>query len=328
MIEGLKRLIDAFVPSGMEDDAAHVIMGSIKRYADEIYRDSLGNVIAVKKGRGKGRVMISAHMDQIGLMVKFIDENGFLRFADAAGLEPHSILYHKVIFKNGTRGIIAREEKGRAEKLDVRELYIDIGALNREDAEKKVRIGDFCILKPCFEMLGKDMVSGTLWGKLGCYILMDAVAKINESVHDLYFVFTSQGSTNSSGAATSSYAIQPDNAIIVGMTDTGDTPGSERKVVKIRGGPAIKVMDSGVVYDPVLKDHFVSTALKHGIKHQMDVSHEDNAESLRILTSKSGVKTGGIAVPARYMNSPNQAVDISDVNYTVDLLVKAIEELK
>lgn len=331
-MELLRKLTSAFGPSGNEDEVAKIIINEINNYADEVKRDRLGNVIAVKRrfnnDSNNKKLMLAAHMDQIGVMITEIDERGYLRFTNVGYIDPYSVLYHNVVFKDGTIGVVAREEKKEIKNLKLEDLYIDIGALNREDAKVKVGIGDFGVFKSNFVADGDRVTSGALDDRIGCYVLIEAIKKIKNNISDIYFVFTVQEESYISGAATSAYAIDPDCAIVVDVTDTGDTPNGNRMALKMGEGAAIKVMDRGMICHPEVKNLLTDIVEKHGIKHQFEVLEAGKTDGSQIHVSRSGVPTGGVSIPTRYIHTPQEFIDMKDVKDAIDIIVKSAEKYK
>lgn len=328
MIENLKRLLEQFGPSGNEEKIGDEIKNQLKGYVDEIKRDRLGNVIAIKKGKGSGRMMLDAHMDQIGVMVTGIEKEGYLRFTQVGYVDPYTVLYHNVIFPDGTVGTIAREEKNSIKELKLKNLYIDIGASTKEEAASKVSIGDFGVFQTVPYQNGTRLSSGALDNRISCYILIEAAKRIKESYMDLYFVFTVQEESYTSGAATSAYAIEPDCAIVVDVTDTGDTPECNRMAVCLGKGPAVKVMDRGMICHPEMKRYLADKAAEHGIDYQYEVLEAGGTDGSEIHISRCGVPTGAVSIPARYIHTPQEMVDMNDVEKAIELIVKATEEYK
>lgn len=327
-MELLRKLTGAFGPSGSEEQVAEIIAEEIRDYVDEIKIDRLGNVIALKKGSSINKVMATAHMDQIGIMVTDIDKSGFLRFTAVGYVDPYTVLYNSVVFKNGTVGIIGREEKKDIKNLKLGELYIDIGASSRDEAAKKINIGDFGVFKSLFVENGNRISTGAMDDRIGCYILIEAAKRIKNPKSDIYFVFTVQEESYTSGAATSAYAIEPDCAIVVDVTDTGDTPECNRMAVKMGGGAAIKVMDRGMITHPRVKRYLVDMAEKHEIKYQFEVLEYGSTDGAEIHVSKAGVMTGAISIPTRYIHTPQEIIDIEDIECSIELLTHALEEFE
>lgn len=325
-MELLRKLTSAFGPSGYEDCTAEIIMNEIKDYVDEIKKDRLGNVIALKKGNGKSKLMLAAHMDQIGVLVLDIDENGFLRFTGVGTYEPRTILYHKIVFANGAAGMVGIENGKETERLKFEDLYIDIGASNRENAVKKVGIGSFGVIESDFIVNGDRIFSGALDNRIGCYALIKVIKNVKRVLADTYFVFTVQEESYMSGATISAYSIEPDAAIIVDATEAGDTPIGIRSAVKLGGGTAVTIMDGGLISHPWVKNLLISTAEKYSIRYQFDVAVAGATDGAEVHVSRSGVMTGALSIPLRYMHTPCESIDMNDVKSTIELLLKIVEK--
>jgi tetrahedral aminopeptidase len=327
-MEILKKLTAAFGPSGYEDEVADIIIEEIKNFVDEVKKDRLGNVIALKKGTGSSKIMTCAHMDQIGAMITHIDKNGYLRFTNVGGLNPFVILGQRVIFKNGTMGTIWHEEKNELKNLKLSNLYIDIGVGTKEEALQKINVGDFAVFVSKLEVMGDRVSSGALDDRIGCYVLIETIKKMKKPEGDVYFVFTVQEETFVSGALTSAYSIEPDSAIAVDVTGTGDTPETHNMSVKMGEGCTIKVMDKGLICHPQIKRYLTELAEKNQIKYQYEVLEYGATDGMAIHTSKTGVMTGVISIPSRYVHSPQEMVDMKDVNGAISLLTIALESYK
>ena len=324
----LDKIITAYGPSGNEETAAQIIIEEIRDYVDEIRRDRLGNVIAVKEGRGTGKIMTAAHMDIIGVMVTSVDNNGFLRFTNVGYVDPYVAFAQNVVFENGIVGTIWREEKEKIKDLKLSELYIDIGASSKEDAGKIVNIGDLGVFKSEYKAIGSRLTSGSLDDRIGCYILVEAAKRMTKPESDVYFVFTVQEETYISGATTSAYSIEPDAAIAVDVTDTGDTPNCHTMSVEMGEGCAIKVMDRGLICHPKIKNYLVDCANKNNIKFQFEVLEAGATDGAAIHTTRNGVLTGVISIPSRYIHSPHEMVDMNDVEGAIKLLSNALQNYK
>lgn len=314
----LKKLTQVNSPSGNEAAVRELIEEEIKDYCDEITTDALGNLIAHKKGIGS-RVMFAAHMDEIGVIAAFIDEKGFIRFSAVGGLYVKNMVNLKVQFENGTVGVIGSEEESFDKKADIKKLYIDIGAKNREEAEEKVRIGDTAVFIGGYYRSGDTVISKALDNRAGCYILIEAIKKIKSASNDLYFVFTTQEEVGLRGAKTASFGIEPDFAVAVDVTDTGDTPEAPCMAVNMGGGAAIKVMDRSVMCDSDVRTHMIETAKANKIPYQLEIMTDGGTDAGAIHLSRSGVKTGGISVPTRYIHSPSEMASIGDINSCIAL---------
>lgn len=323
--ELLKKLVNVFSPSGNEERIANLIKEEIKDYADEISIDSLGNLIARKKGDGK-KIMIAGHMDQIGLIITDIDKDGFLRFTNIGGISPYMSLTQRVVFENGTIGVIYMERTDDMGKLKLENLYIDIGATSKEEAEKKVSIGDACVYYSEYLEDENRVVSGALDDRIGCYIMIEALKNIKSSENDLYFVFTVQEELGLRGARTAAYAINPDFGIALDVTGSGDTPKARRFAVGQNKGAAIKVKDQGIIVHPKVKELMVEIAKENNIKYQMEVLEGGATDSGAIHLTREGVPSGVISVPTRYIHSSCEAISKSDVNDCIQLLNRILEK--
>ncbi len=322
-MELLKRLTACNAPSGCEKGIAELIKEEIKPYADEVYTDALGNLIARKKGNGK-KVMFAAHCDEIGVIITFIDEKGFLRFSDVGGLYLRNLVNRKVCFENGVIGVIGTEEKN--EKRELSKMFIDIGAKNREEAEKQVKIGDAAAFVGDFYVQNNNVVSKALDNRSGCYVLIEALKKV-KSENDLYFVFTTQEEVGLRGARTAAYAINPEYALSVDITDTGDTPKAAKMAVKLGEGAAIKVMDYSVITSPEVRDILVKLAEDNKIPYQREIMTEGGTDAGVIHFTRAGVKTGGISIPTRYIHSPSEMINIDDLNACIQLTTLFAENI-
>lgn len=320
-MEMLKNLTQGFGPSGREDEIRKIIKGYVKDYADEISEDVMGNLIVRKRGTGK-KIMLAAHLDEIGVVITFIDDNGFLRFSSVGGLNSKELLYSKVKFKNGVIGTIGTE-KDNKDKL-IPKMYIDIGAKDKKEAEKLVSIGDMATFLGEFYQREDVIISKALDNRAGCYVLIETL-KSAQSENDLYFVFTSQEEVGLRGAKTSAYSIDPDLALAVDVTDTGDTPNCEEMAVKLGGGAAVKVMDRSVLCDRNVRINLIESAKRAGVSYQLEVMTDGGTDAGAISGTKAGVKTGGLSIPTRYIHSPSEMVSKKDMEGAVKILLEFIK---
>lgn len=320
-----KKLVEIYSPSGNEDNIRNFIMNEIKDYVDEIEIDPLGNLIGRKKGKGK-KIMIAAHMDQIGLMVTDIDDEGFLRFTNIGGISPFISLGQKVIFENGTVGVIFSEPVDNMGKLKLENMFIDIGVSNKEEAAEKVNIGDICVYESGFSENDNVIFSKCLDDRIGCFVAIEAIKKIKSSNNDLYFVFTVQEEVGLRGARTSAYKINPSLGIAIDVTSTGDTPKAKRFAVGLNRGTAIKVKDNSILTHPKVKNLMIEIAEENNIPYQMEVLEFGGTDSGAIHLTRDGVPTGAISIPTRYIHSTVEMASKKDINSSVDLLVKLLEK--
>jgi putative aminopeptidase FrvX len=317
----IKKLVEAFGPSGSEHQVRALIRDEIAGLADEVRTDVVGNLIALKKGISGVKVMLSAHMDEIGVIVSYVDEKGFARFSPIGGVRPLYEVMGRVLFENGTVGVIGVEKMDKANEVpSLDKLYIDVGASGREDCP--VVVGDVaCFLRPMVEV-GGHLTSKAMDDRIGCAVLVQTMRDLASSPHDVYFVFSAQEEVGLRGATTSAFGIEPDVGIAVDVTLSLDTPEPmARMAVALDRGPAIKVKDGGMLATPWVKDWMVETAEASGIPYQLEVLVGGTTDARAIQTTQAGVPAGCLSIPTRYVHSPSETVSTSDVLNSVKLLV-------
>jgi endoglucanase len=285
----IKKLTEAFGPSGAEDNVREVIRKEVEPYVDEISVDALGNLIARKKGTGGKKVILDGHMDEIGLMVTHIDDNGFLRFGNIGGVSPFVALGQRVYFENGTMGVIGSERVDDPKNLKLEKLYIDIGAKDKKDAESKVQVGTSCAFHQTFIDLGDRVVAKAMDDRVACAIIIEVLRRLEKTDNEIYAVFATQEEVGLRGARAAAYGISPDVGIALDVTRTGDTPKGVTMDVALGKGAAIKVKDSSLICHPALKNYMVKIAEEKGIKYQMEVLEAGGTDSGAIQMTKSGI---------------------------------------
>lgn len=315
----LEKMTQINSVSGNEHDIRGFITDEIKKYCDNIYVDAMGNLVAHKKGDGK-KIMFAAHMDEIGIIVTDIDDNGFIRFSSVGGLNIRNLVNLRVRFENGTEGVIGAQEDAFKEKPALSKLYIDIGASDKKDAQKKVSVGDTAAFAGSFAACGDKIIAKALDNRAGCAVLMKALSEIKKSGSDLYFVFTTQEEVGLRGAKTVAFDIEPDIAVAVDVTDTGDTPDAPAMAVELGKGAAIKVMDRSIMCDADVRTKMIETAKKNKIPYQLEIMTDGGTDAGAIHLTRAGVKTGGISIPTRYIHSPSEMASISDIENCVRLV--------
>lgn len=324
MFDLVKKLTGAFGVSGNEEEIRDTIIGEIRGKVDEIRADVMGNLIAVKKGTGK-KIMTAAHMDEIGIMATTIDEKGFIRFSGLGGVSQYYSLCQRVRFKNGTVGAVFYEEKLEDMKdLKLSNMYIDIGAGNKEEAEKKVKIGDTACFAGETINEGDKILSKALDDRSGCAVLIETIKNLPGTQNEIYFVFTVQEELGLRGAKTAAYQLAPDLAIAVDVTATGDTPESKPMEVKCGLGPAIKIKDSSVICHPEVKRLIEDSAKKLNIPYQYEILERGGSDPGAIQITAGGIPSGAISIPCRYVHSATEMVSISDLENAVKLLTQAV----
>ena len=323
MNELIKKLVEAYGPSGFEDQMRELIRPEVEPLADEISVDALGNLIALKKGDGSGlRVMIAAHMDEIGVMVSHIMDNGFLRFTNIGGVSPHTLMGGRVQFANGLIGTIYsdKRESGKVAGLD--KHFIDVGATSRDDCP--VQVGDAAgFLRPFFAQ-GTRLTAKTMDDRIGCVVAIEALKRLTNSPHDVYFVFSVQEEVGTRGAQTAAQHLNPDVGIALDVTLTGDLPDEINMAVSLGKGAAIKVKDSGMIAHAGLVRLMRQRAEEANIAHQMEVLTGGTTDARPMQIANAGCAAGCISIPCRYVHTQSETVDANDVEACIQLLVEIL----
>ncbi|MHB8124896.1 MAG: M42 family metallopeptidase [Desulfitobacteriaceae bacterium] len=319
----LGHLTQLFGPPGSEGEVAEYISTQLRSYSDEIIIDTLGNLIVRRQGTGK-RLMVASHMDQIGIIITNIDKKGFLRFSPLGGVPISAINQQRVKFRNGRVGVIGVEKLERLSDLKLERLFIDIGASSREEASELVQIGEPAIFVGDFVESGSRIISKAFDDRIGCFVAIEAFKRV-QTKHELNFVFTIQEEVGTRGAQTAAYALDPDLAIAVDVTATGDTPKTHQMAVELGKGVAIKVFDRSMVTSPQVKRWMSDVATAMKIPFQWEVLEFGGTDSGAIHLTKGGIPSGVISIPTRYVHSPAEMLDKNDVEAAVDLLVALLE---
>ncbi|NLE26373.1 MAG: M42 family metallopeptidase [Clostridiaceae bacterium] len=320
MFDMINKLTCTFGPSGNERKVAALISYMLKDKVDEIKTDALGNLICIKKGTCK-KIMLAAHMDEIGIIVSYIDKKGFLRFSGVGGINPFVILGKRVVFENGTVGVIWYEENiDDIKNIKLEKMYIDIGAKSEADAEKFVSVGDMAVFEAGTILQNGRIISKSMDNRIGCAILVQLALNQPETDNEIYYVFTAQEEVGLRGARTAAYRIMPDMALAVDVTTTGDTPECKPMTINIGDGPAIKIKDRSVIAHPEIKDRLIRCAKEQNIPHQFEILVQGGTDAGSIHTTAGGIPSGGVAIPTRNVHNSAEIVDMKDVENAVKLI--------
>ncbi len=331
----IKELTDLCGVSGNEDAVRDFIYDKIKDKCDEIYKDNIGNLICLNRGKKRDKkVMLSAHMDEVGLIVSKICDNGFIKFKTVGGIDTRVLISKKVfIGENKINGVIGAkaihlQKKSERESVpEEKDLYIDIGAKDKEEAEKFVSVGDYCSFNSEFVEFGDGFIKAkALDDRLGCACLMSLADKHFD--FDLYLVFTVQEEVGLRGARVAASRVNPDIAIVVEGTTCSDVYGAKEKdcSTKAGGGAALSIIDRSTYYDKELTDELYNVAKKNRIPVQFKKTATGGNDAGAIHLSCGGVKTAAISVPARYIHSPSSVIKKSDYDAVKKLVLKFLEE--
>ena len=323
MQELIKSLVEAFGPSGKEDQVREIVRSELEAHVDEISVSPLGGLHAIVNPGGGTKVMVAAHMDEIGVIVSHVDENGFARFHNIGGVFPHTLVGHRVRFDGDVIGVIGVEATVKntdAPKLE--QAFIDFGAGSK--AECPVRVGDLGAFSRPFIALGNRYVAKSMDDRIGVAVAVEAASRLRSTPNEIQFAFTTQEEVGLRGARTSAYGLDPDVGIALDVTRTGDTPKGIKMAMELGRGPAIKVRDSGSLSDPRVVDLMVRRAEAAQIPYQIEVLERGTTDATAIQLTRSGVPVGVISIPCRYIHTPSEMVDADDVENAVRLLIEIL----
>ncbi len=328
MLNLIKTLTAVRGISGREKAVSDKLLTMMAPLSDKCYNDPMGSLIAYKKGTAadgeRKTIMLCAHMDEIGFLVTFIEESGMIRVAPIGGINPIAAAYTTVVFGNGVKGIIVPETGTAPADLKVEKLYVDIGAKDKKEAERKLAIGDFCALEgKVTRLCGRRIAGRPMDDRIGCAVLVKIAEKLKETParDDVYFVFSVQEEVGLRGAKTAAFGIHPDLAFAYDVTGTGDTPGAKPMACSVGGGAAIKLKDSSVICDYDLAQELAETAKANDIKYQFEILLAGGTDTAAMQTSGAGARVGALSIPTRYIHSGVEMLDAADADACVDLTV-------
>lgn len=336
----LEQLSNARGVSGNETEVREILIDAIKHHVDDYRTDTLGNLIAHKKaksarGRNRLKVMLAAHMDEIGLMIVHHEANGHLRFSKVGGIDDRVLLSKVVLIGKdkipgviGVKPIHLLKPSERTQVLDADSMTIDIGAKTQEEAQAAVKIGDYATFATQFAEFGEGLVKGkALDDRAGCATLVEILKR--NYPFDIFGVFTVQEEVGLRGARTAAYAIEPDFAFALEGTVCDDSPKQKdvSPVTRVGGGPAITFMDHSLIADRRLVDLLIETAKENRIPYQFKAAVAGGTDAGRIHISKAGVPSVAVAVPVRYIHSPVSVLSKRDFENTIALMTKTLPKL-
>jgi endoglucanase len=324
MIDKIRELVQIKGVSGNEGGIAAYIKSQIMPYADKVYEDTLGNLVAVRKGEGP-KVMLMAHMDEIGLVATFIDEKGFIRISSVGYVNPKVMVGRPVIFENGVMGVFAIGDEDKKE-IKLSDCYIDIGAVDREEAMQRIEIGMTASFSGETFETGNKIVSNALDNRSGCYCLMEILRRLKENTCELYAVFTVQEEVGLRGAKVSGFEIAPDIAIALDVTLSGDHPDAESTSAALGKGAAIKIRDRSAICNKDIIEDLENIAARKGIPVQRDVLSAGGTDIGSVQLLGKGVKVGGVSIPIRYCHSAIEMADRRDIEAAIGLLIAYLEK--
>ena len=341
LAENLERLSNICGVAGREGEVRDLMIDLLKPYVDEVKIDKLENVIAIKKGKSDHpRVMLAAHMDEIGLMVKHISKEGFLKFAKLGGIDDRVLLAQKVKIYCDNRvlsGVIGakpphiQKEEERKKVITYDNLFIDIGAKDREDAKRMgVKIGTPASFDVEYEKIGNNVAMGKAFDdRIGCATMVETMRRLENIDCTVFAVGTVQEEVGLRGATTAAFGVEPDIGIALDVTIAGDVPGVREfdTSVKMGKGPTLTISDSGLITHPKVLNLFMRTAEEFKIDFQLETGLLGSTDAARISLSREGVPSGTISIPARYIHSPAGLISLTDAENSAKLAVESIKKV-
>jgi tetrahedral aminopeptidase len=323
---------------GFESPIRKYIIEQIKDLVDQVEIDSLGNIIALKKGKSRGKILFTAHMDEIGFIVQYIDDDGFIRFLPLGGFDPKTLTAQRVII-HGTEDVIgvmgskpihmiSSDEKNKAPLL--KDYFIDTG-LSKQELLSKINIGDPITRERELIQMGNCINAKSLDNRISVYLLIEFLKKLNNLEHDLdiYTVFTVQEEVGLRGAKTVSAQINADYSINVDTTIAFDVPGAQsyEVVTKLGSGVGIKIMDSMVICDYRMTKFLKQIAIENSIPWQAELLPAGGTDTAAIQTGSKGCISGAISIPTRHLHQVIEMIHQDDVESGIQLCIRAIQSI-
>ena len=309
----LNKLVTAYGVSGREEAVRQVIREELLEVNCHIREDKMGNII-VKLGAGEEKIMFCAHMDQIGVIVTYIENSGIVRVGSVGDFKLVDMIHNFVEFSNGTVGKLCASK----ENPTIEDMYIDLGLNSREEVLKLVKEGDTARFIMAYNTLGGKEIGPNFDDRIGCYVLLRMIKEFKESSKEVYFVFSTQKELGGRGARAAAYAIEPDYCIVVDVEGTGDVPGGQGSL-KLGEGPVVSIINKTLILDHEVKEMLDKAAEGAEIKLQYSISTE-NTDGGLIHKEVGGIKTGVVSIPCRYLHTVSEMISMDDVEKTIKVL--------
>jgi tetrahedral aminopeptidase len=336
-VELLKKIAETPGISGREDQVRALILEELRSLTDEVSVDRLGNIIALKRGKSERRVMLAAHMDEIGFIVKHIDSRGFIRIQPVGGFDPRVLFAQRVLVHGYAgqtlRGVLMPASKPihllgdekPAARLD--DLFIDLG-LSGEQVRANVEVGDMITMDRTLEVVGDMVVSKSLDDRASLFVMLEALRALQSHEVTIFAVATVQEEVGLRGAATAAYQVQPDVSVALDVTLAGDLPGSadQDAVTRLGEGTAIKIFDSSHISNHKLVRHFRDLAKRHNIRYQLEVLPRGGTDAGAMQRVREGSPTITLSTPTRYVHTVNEMIHQADLEASIALLARYLED--
>jgi len=334
----LKRLLETPGVPGREEQQRLIAREELGILTDDVRTDVMGNVIGTKRGRDDVRVMLAAHMDEIGFLVKYIDDKGFLRLQPLGGHDPANMAAQRVLVTTES-GAVLRGALQSARKpphlqggqtpppLTREDFFVDLG-LSAEAVKAQVHVGDYVTMDRTMEKVGDNYISKAMDDRVAVFVMFEAMRAMRSHEATIFAVATVQEEVGLRGATTSGYALDPTIVVALDVTLAMDIPGggAENTVTTLSGGAAIKIMDSSLICNPKLVRHFRTIAEREGIAHQMEILPAGGTDAGGVQRQRGGVPAFTLSIPCRYVHTVNEMVSAADVQACIDLLARYLEE--
>lgn len=332
----LERLTRLDGVSGREDAVRQEIARQLSSIAQDVRADALGNLIAFKPGRTERKIILCAHMDEVGLMVKYISPAGFLSFVPVGGIDPRTLLAQRVRVHTasgaltgviGTKPAHITQEAERGKAVPMSELFIDVG-LDGPEAARRVALGDFAALERSFVEFGDGrLCSKAFDDRVGCFCLLEALKRVENPLYGVHIVFSAQEEVGLRGAGTAAFGLEADLALAVDATGAADIPlcRPQDYIVRLGGGVAVSAMDAATITPKWLFEGLIDLCRAENIPHQVRIAPRGGNDAGAIHRARKGIPACALSIPARNIHSNVEIVDKKDVQATVDLLCAVLE---
>ncbi|MCB8933435.1 MAG: M42 family metallopeptidase [Fimbriimonadaceae bacterium] len=339
-VQLLKRLTEAHGVPGQEEAIREIVREELGALC-EITSDAMGNMICLKRGSGgepRKKLMIAAHMDEIGFVVKHIDDKGFLRLQTLGGWDPRQMASQRVFVHtadgplNGVmmastkpKHLLSAEEAGRSPQIQ--QFFVDVG-LSKEDAQSKIRLGDMVTMNRSLQEMGDLLTCKAMDDRVAVFVMIEALRAAKSHEVDVFAVATVQEEIGLRGAAASGWSVHPDVVVAIDITLANDIPGipEEDQITRLGKGTAIKILDSSLICHPKVVAHFRDLAESNGIAHQMEILSAGGTDAGGVQRLHGGIPAFTLSIPTRYVHTVNETVHREDVQASIDLMARYIED--
>lgn len=335
----LKKISETPGAPGYEAQIRNLVIKEVTPYVDKVETDNLGNVIAIKKGKASKRIMLAAHMDEIGFIVSHIDDNGFVRFHPLGGFDPKTLTAQRVIVHGkkdligvmGSKPIHVMTPEERKKEVKVSDFFIDLG-LPKEEVESLIEPGNPITRERELIEMGHCVNGKSLDNRISVYILIEVLKQLNDTElpYDVHAVFTVQEEVGIRGAQVATQHIQPDFGFAIDTTIAYDVPGSQphEQVTQLGKGAGIKIMDSSAIADYRIVQFMKDTAKKHNIAWQAELLPAGGTDTANVQRmSKQGAIAGAVSIPTRHIHQVIESVHKDDVVSAISLLTQCLKEI-